>query len=100
MRTDSLRWPAWIEFLPRGTSLAEAKMVSIWWLMASFVVGGWLGIVLGALIYMSAGPHRGGSQRLTGAQGVRLQYIGARHPRAARWRMRISTRPPARCMAP
>lgn len=75
-------------------------MVSIWWLMASFVLGGWLGILLGALIYMSAGSHRGGSQRLAGAQGVRLQHIGARHPQAVRWRMRLSTRSPGRWMTP
>ena len=34
--------------------LKRRNMVSIWWLLASFVLGGWFGMLLGALIYMSA----------------------------------------------
>jgi len=51
-------------------------MVSIWWLLASFVLGGWFGIVLGALIYMSGGSHR-----RDGAQGHRRKRVAASHPR-------------------
>ena len=65
-------------------------MISIWWLLAAFIGGGWAGMLLMALMQMSADPSKQSACALD-LDGTPLQtnqagvVDGFRHVQLSRW---------------
>ncbi len=65
-------------------------MISIWWLLAAFIGGGWAGMLLMALMQMSADPSNQAACALdldgTPLQTNRAGVVdGFRHVQLSRW---------------